>query len=150
MSWQNLNCNLNLTMKFSLKKKKKSKLKSFSASIWLFFLSCFHWDQLSFFVLFFSFCLFLLSVRPFFDLFVRLSLSAFVCFSLSLSLCFYFSLFLSCQSGLRLERLLFKPGVAKPLPGGKKLPAKAFSCALQTFFLIAFFTLFSQICKTWY
>ena len=26
------------------------------------------------------------------------------------------------------------PGVAKSLPGGKKVPVKAFSCALQTFF----------------
>ena len=41
----------------------------------------------------------------------------------------------------------FKAGVAKPLPGGKKVPAKAFSCALKTFLKITFFKPYLEICK---
>ena len=33
-------------------------------------------------------------------------------------------------------KTLFKSGVAKPLPGGKEMPAKAFSCALQICFIL--------------
>ena len=36
----------------------------------------------------------------------------------------------------------YMAGVAKPLPGGKKVPTKAFSSALQTFLKIKFVKLF--------
>ena len=43
-----------------------------------------------------------------------------------------------------------KSGVAKPLPEGKKVPAKAFLIALQTFLEFSFFKPYFEIWKTWY